>query len=302
MLRRASPRGKCNSSGSHSPQVASCRARGSPLSGETVSLMMDTLGAWGRWLARSAGWSLPFQAERERAAEAGWAGWAGARRVTFQKAPPASSMALRYAKTGTFLTECAATMKELQNKVAIVTGASRGGGRGIAVVLGQAGATVYVTGRTTGLRSTDAPNEARQGTGRAHGRCETVEDTAELVTAAGGVGIPVRCDHTVDTEVKTLFDRIRHEQRRVDILVNNVWGGYELPLDFAPFWEAPLGQWDLMFTAGVRAQLVATRLAVQLMQQQSGGLVIHTTANMPLKYQGGLFYYFITSPSTRYLG
>ena len=132
----------------------------------------------------------------------------------------------------------------LTGKVALVTGASRGAGRGIAQVLGEEGATVYVTGRS-------AHN------GRVtEGRTGTIDLTAERVTARGGVGIPVRCDHTADAEVEALLERIKQEQGRLDLLVNNVWGGYERysDADFdGPFWEQPLWRWDTMFDAGVRA-------------------------------------------------
>src|SRR6516162_8144766 len=106
-------------------------------------------------------------------------------------------------------------MDRLKGKVIIVTGASRGLGRGIALVLGGEAATVYVTGRSS----------------REHGTTEglpgSVEETAEEVTLRGGAGIPVRCDHTDDIQVQNLFDRVRTEHGRLDVLVNNVWGGYE---------------------------------------------------------------------------
>src|SRR5215216_5449682 len=114
----------------------------------------------------------------------------------------------------------------LKGTVALVTGASRGGGKGIALVLGEAGATVYVTGRSVrGERTTlDRPG--------------TIEDTAEEVTAAGGTGIAVRCDHTDDHRVESLFGRVRDERSHLDLLVNNAWGGYELSPDPAlDFWE-----------------------------------------------------------------
>src|SRR5262245_42290887 len=106
-------------------------------------------------------------------------------------------------------------MQPLKGRVAVVTGASRGAGRGIAVVLGEAGATVYVTGRSVrgGWRTENLPG--------------TVDETADEVTARGGVGIPVRCDHTVDADVQALFQRVWHEHGRLDLLVNNAWGGYE---------------------------------------------------------------------------
>src|SRR5262245_11984640 len=133
-------------------------------------------------------------------------------------------------------------MGQLDNVVALVTGASRGAGRGIAEELGAAGATVYVTGRSVSGEPTtdDVPG--------------TIDDAAREVTSRGGQGIAVRCDHTVDAEVEALFNRIRSDHQRLDVLVNNVWGGYESadcrPLPRVPFWEQPLSQWDRMCTAG----------------------------------------------------
>ena len=108
----------------------------------------------------------------------------------------------------------------------------------------------------------------------------TINDTAEQVAVRGGVGIPVRCDHTADAEVEALFERVRHERGRLDILVNNVWGGYENyeTADFdAPFWEQPLWRWDSMFAAGVRAHFTASRLAAPLMLARGQGLIVNTT-------------------------
>jgi len=169
----------------------------------------------------------------------------------------------------------------LQGKVAVVTGASRGAGRGIALVLGEAGATVYVTGRSVrGLPTT----EELPG---------TVEDTAEAVTARGGVGIPVRCDHTVDSDVEALFARVQREQARIDLLINNAWGGYEHH-DYrkfsAPFYEQPLRHWDGMFTAGVRAALIASHFAVPLMLSQKNGLIANITAWDRDKFLVNVFY------------
>jgi NAD(P)-dependent dehydrogenase (short-subunit alcohol dehydrogenase family) len=171
----------------------------------------------------------------------------------------------------------------LNDCIALVTGASRGAGRAIAVELGTAGATVYVTGRSIrgGPTTDNVPG--------------TVDDTAQAVSARGGRGIAVRCDHTVDTDVESLFDRIRSDHGRLDILVNNVWGGYEnpdcRPLPMVPFWEQPLQQWDRMFDAGVRAHLTASRLAVPLMLPQRRGLIVSTTANLePLGYLRNMFY------------
>ena len=171
----------------------------------------------------------------------------------------------------------------LADVVALVTGASRGGGRGIAAELGAAGATVYVTGRSSGAGPT---------TDNVPG---TIEESAREVTHRGGRGIAVRCDHTDDAQVDALFARLRAEQGRLDLLVNNVWGGYEnpecRPLPRLPFWEQPIDQWDRMFTAGVRAHLTSSRLAVPLMLPAGRGLIVSTTANLdPLPYLRNIFY------------
>ena len=174
-------------------------------------------------------------------------------------------------------------MAQLTDRVALVTGASRGAGRAIARELGLAGATVYVTGRSVaGAPTTDnVPG--------------TIDETAQEVTFSGGHGIAVRCDHTDDADVQALFDRIGREHGRLDLLVNNVWAGYEnpecRPLPMIPFWEQPLDQWDRMFTAGVRAHLTASRLAVPLMLPAKRGLIVSTTANLTvLPYMKNLFY------------
>jgi NAD(P)-dependent dehydrogenase (short-subunit alcohol dehydrogenase family) len=174
-------------------------------------------------------------------------------------------------------------MARLNDVVALVTGASRGAGRGIALELGAAGATVYVTGRSvrSGPTTDDVPG--------------TIDESAQEVTDRGGRGIAVRCDHTVDSEVESLFSRIRADHGRLDLLINNVWGGYEnpecRPLGFMPFWEQPLRQWDGMFTAGVRAHLTAGRLAVPLMLPRRRGLIVSTTANLDaLPYMRNVFY------------
>ena len=174
-------------------------------------------------------------------------------------------------------------MTDLQPAVALVTGASRGAGRGIALELGSGGATVYVTGRSIrGGASTDnVPG--------------TIDETAHDVSALGGQGIAIRCDHTRDDEVERLFGRIRADHGRLDLLVNNVWGGYEdsecRPLPRVPFWDQPMHQWEGMFTAGVRAHLTASRLAVPLMLPHSRGLIVSTTAHLePLPYLRNIFY------------
>ena len=175
---------------------------------------------------------------------------------------------------------------DLSDRVAVVTGASRGAGRAIAAVLGGTGATVFVTGRSVrGGRATE-------------GRSGTIEDGAELVSQRGGIGIAVRCDHTVDADVERLFEHVRRQRGRLDLLVNNAWGGYEqrgetdAPFFDAPFWQQPLWRWDAMFIAGVRAHFVAARLAVPLLLEQGGRrpkLIVSTIAWAFGAYLGGLW-------------
>jgi NAD(P)-dependent dehydrogenase (short-subunit alcohol dehydrogenase family) len=169
-----------------------------------------------------------------------------------------------------------------KGQVAVVTGASRGAGRGIALVLGEAGATVYVTGRSA------------RGSPTTEGLPGTVEETAELVDARGGRGVAVRCDHTSETEVRALFDRVRDEQGRLDLLVNNVWGGYERHargLPMAPFWKLETGDyWAGMFEAGLRAHFLASRFAAPLILPQKRGLVVNTVAWLGGAYLANIYY------------
>lgn len=170
---------------------------------------------------------------------------------------------------------------DLHGSVAVVTGASRGGGRAIAVALGEAGATVYVTGRSVrgGATTEDRP--------------ETIDDTAEAVTSGGGVGIPVQLDHTVDEEVAHFFARVRAEQGQLDVLVNNAWGGYEAHDGagfVAPFWEQPITRWDSMITAGVRTHFVSSRCAAPMMIERGAGLIVSTVAWAFGEYLGNLYY------------
>ena len=158
-------------------------------------------------------------------------------------------------------------MKSLRGKVAVVSGASRSIGRGIAVVLGELGAKVYVTGRS--IRG-DSTRPDLTGT--------TIDHTAEMVTARGGVGIAVRCDHSEEEDTAKLFARVEQEAGRLDLLVNCVWGGNERTEEFsAPFWEQPLWRWDLMYSTGVRAHYMAARYAAPLMMSNSTGLIVNTT-------------------------
>jgi NAD(P)-dependent dehydrogenase (short-subunit alcohol dehydrogenase family) len=159
---------------------------------------------------------------------------------------------------------------KLRGRVALVTGASRGVGKGIALVLGEAGATVYVTGRT--VRGKLGPQ----------GVSGTIHDTAQEVTERGGVGIPVRVDHTRDRESKRLIERIRSRELRLDILVNNAFGGEEGPnpivtYDGFPFWKHDFDDWWYrMFTAYLRSDLATTFYALPLMLRKPGGLIVNT--------------------------
>lgn len=182
---------------------------------------------------------------------------------------------------------------DLSQLVAVVTGASRGAGRGIALELGAAGATVYVTGRTTRTDATGtyAGFLAHTDLTAMPG---TIDDTAEEVTRAGGTGIAVRCDHADPAQVRALFERVDRERGRLDLLVNNAWGGHEVftPDGFeAPFWEQSIDQWDGMFDRGVRNHLLASQCAAPLLVRQRRGLIATTTFSDGGKYlHGNLFY------------
>ncbi|MCT1903693.1 SDR family NAD(P)-dependent oxidoreductase [Oceanobacillus sojae] len=168
-------------------------------------------------------------------------------------------------------------MKTLNGKVALVTGGSRGAGRGIAAELGKAGATVYVTGRSIqGASTNNWPG--------------TIDDTVSEIEAAGGKAIAVQCDHTKDEETEAVISQIRKEQGKLDILINNVWGAHDLGVDGNPFWDLSLKNWDTMFTAGVRAQLATNHFAVPLLRKNKQALIIHTTFWDHGKYTGQFYY------------
>ncbi|MCZ8523576.1 MULTISPECIES: SDR family oxidoreductase [Paenibacillus] len=170
-------------------------------------------------------------------------------------------------------------MLPLQGKIAVVAGATRGAGRAIAVSLGEAGAVVYCTGRS--VRGKLSPI----------GRPETIDETAEMVTARGGRGIAVRVDHTVEEEVRSLFERIRTEQEgRLDILVNDIWGGESLTVWGKPFWETSLQDGLQIQKQAVHAHLITSYYGAPLMAARGQGLIVEVTDGFDYRYRGNLYY------------
>ena len=169
-------------------------------------------------------------------------------------------------------------MKPLAGRIAVVAGATRGAGRGIACALGEAGATVYCTGRSV------------RGKPATKGRSETIEETAELVTERGGVGIHVQTDHTDAAQVGALFERIRGEQDGLDILVNDVWGGDELTEWGTPFWELDHQKGSLMLERAVWSHILTSRYGVPLMLGRSSGLIVEVTDGHTDDYRDILYY------------
>ncbi|WP_030937875.1 SDR family oxidoreductase [Streptomyces sp. NRRL S-646] len=153
----------------------------------------------------------------------------------------------------------------LKGKVALVAGATRGAGRGIAVQLGAAGATVYVTGRTTRAQRSE------------YDRPETIEDTADFVTEAGGQGIAVPTDHLDPAQVRTLVDRIADEQGRLDLLVNDIWGGENLFAWDRPVWEHDLDDGLRLLRLAVETHAITSHHALPLLLRHPGGLVVEVT-------------------------
>lgn len=179
---------------------------------------------------------------------------------------------------------CEGKSAGLEGRVAVVTGASRGVGKGVALGLGEAGATVYLTGRS--LESSDDPRGS-------------LSQTAAEIAALGGVGVAVRCDHTDDGQVKAMFDRVRTEQGRLDVLVNNVMSTpqrAELPAgalsqwDLHPFWEMPISIWDAFHTVGLRSHYVASVFAAPLLIDTGGGLIVCISAPGSRRYVQNVAY------------
>jgi NAD(P)-dependent dehydrogenase (short-subunit alcohol dehydrogenase family) len=175
-------------------------------------------------------------------------------------------------------------MISLKGKVAVVTGASRGVGKGVALGLGEAGATVYVTGRTI----KDKTDVEKLG--------GTIFETAEAVTAMGGKGIAMQCDHREDSQVEEVFKQVTQVSKRIDILVNNAWGGYErMEHDgeftwINPFWTQPFWRWDAMFQSGVRTAYVASAFAARMMTEQKSGLIVNISFWSAQVYLGSTQY------------
>jgi len=173
-----------------------------------------------------------------------------------------------------------AQVRPLASKVALVTGASRGVGRGIAKVLGKAGALVYVTARTSSDHPADVPLPG------------TIDATASEIRAEGGRCVAIRCDHGDDQQVRQAVNRILAQSGRIDVLVNNAWAGYQEIQRTGEdnfetcFWELPPNHWDNMFHVGVRSHYIASALVAPSMVKQRSGLIVN------ISYYAGASYHF----------
>ncbi|MFF4275392.1 SDR family oxidoreductase [Streptomyces sp. NPDC001536] len=181
----------------------------------------------------------------------------------------------------------------LKGKVALVAGATRGAGRGIAVELGAAGATVYVTGRSTREQRSE------------YDRPETIEDTADLVSEAGGEGIAVPTDHLDPAQVRTLVDRIADTEGRLDVLVNNIWGGEKLFEWESPVWEHDLDNGLRLLRLAVETHAITSHHALPLLLRNPGGLVVEMTDGTA-EYNGATyrntFFYDLAKTSVLRMG
>jgi NAD(P)-dependent dehydrogenase (short-subunit alcohol dehydrogenase family) len=166
----------------------------------------------------------------------------------------------------------------MNRRIALVAGATRGAGRGIATALGETGHVVYCSGRTT--RAARSPL----------GRPETIEETAERVTAAGGVGIPVRCDHSDEAQVAALCERIRAEQGGLDVLVNDVWGGEKLIEFGVPPDQISIEKARAMFDSGLFTHLITAKHAAPLLYGRERALLVEVTDGDSFGYRGVLVY------------
>lgn len=172
--------------------------------------------------------------------------------------------------------------KTLKGKIALVAGATRGAGRGMACMLGEAGATVYCTGRSVKGKPPTMKN-----------RPETIEETAEMVTERGGHGIAVQVDHTKEDQVEALFKKVKKEQGKLNILINDIWGGDDLTEWSKSFWELDLKKGFTILERAVNAHLITSKYGVPLMLNQNEGIVFEITdgdAEMNKHYRGTMFY------------
>jgi NAD(P)-dependent dehydrogenase (short-subunit alcohol dehydrogenase family) len=168
--------------------------------------------------------------------------------------------------------------RPLEGRVALVAGATRGAGRGIACELGAAGATVYCTGRSV------------RGAVATPGRSETIEETAAMVDTRGGRGVPVQVDHSEREQVEALVARIRAEQGRLDVLVNDIWGGDALTEFGTPFWELDVEKGRLLLDRAIHTHVVTSRYAAPLLMETGNALIVEVTDGDTFWYRGNLFY------------
>jgi len=175
----------------------------------------------------------------------------------------------------------------LEGKVAVVAGATRGAGRGIARALGEAGAVVYCTGRSV------------RGNPATPSRPETIDETAEMIDAAGGTAHAVRVDHADEEQVAALFERVGQEQQRLDILVNDSWGGEDLTEFVKIFWELSLDKGFRMLRQAIDTHIVTSRYGVPLLLESGGGLIVEVTDGNSFGYRGNLFYDLVKSSVIR---
>lgn len=156
-------------------------------------------------------------------------------------------------------------------------------------MLGAVGATVYCTGRSSRATAASRPRETDSPFDLA-ARPETIEETAEMVSARGGVGIPVQVDHTVEDQVRALFERVKAERGQLDVLVNDIWGGDALTEWGKPFWELSLQKGRLMLRNAIDSHVNTSRYAARLMLGRGQGLIVEITDGETLEYRGNLFY------------
>ena len=158
----------------------------------------------------------------------------------------------------------------LKDRVALVTGGSRGVGKGVAIGLAEAGATVIITARTRSGGDSEWPG--------------SLDETVKAINAAGGNGAGLSCDHSDDDLVQAVLERIQREYGRLDVLVNNVFAAPSVMPINVPFWQIPMSLWDTMQRVGLRSHLVASRLAVPLMLPQGRGLIVNTSSGGGIRY------------------